>query len=82
MFFDINSDKFKGVILHNFQNLNLIVFEGLSIAVDEKSEEIEQFRFIEALFRLAVNREAYLFNEFDDVNLIEKHCFVIIMHFL
>jgi hypothetical protein len=60
----------------------LIELEGLSIAIDEESEEVEQFRFIETIVRLILNSATDLLDELEKVGFIEQHSLVVVIHLL
>ena len=69
------------IILHDFENLNLMRFEASSIAIDEKAEKVKQFALVVAIICLFFNIFADLLDQFKDNHLIVKHCLVIIVHF-
>lgn len=52
---DVERDVLVGVILHDLEDEDLVVLEGLSIAVDQEPEEVEEFRLVETAFGFTVN---------------------------
>ena len=40
---DVEEDAGVGVVLHDFEDEDLVVFEGLPVAVYQKPEEVQQF---------------------------------------
>lgn len=79
---DVEVYIFVGIILHDLEDKDLIILEGLSVAVDEESEKVKEFRLIEASFWLRIDRVADLFDELANVDLVKKESLVIVVHFL
>lgn len=40
---DIEQNIRVGIILHNFEDEDLVVLEGFAVAVDQEAEEVQQF---------------------------------------
>jgi hypothetical protein len=79
---DVERDVLVGVILHDLEDEDLVVLEGLSIAVDQESEEVEQFRLVETAFGFTVDRVADFLDQFAHIDLVEEKGFVVVVHLL
>jgi hypothetical protein len=69
------------IVLHDFENLDLMGFETSSIKVHEIAEKVEQFAFVVAIGWLFFNVFTDLLDQLKDYHLVIKHCFVVIVHF-
>ena len=67
------------VILHDFEDENLIIFESFVVEVYQKPEEIKKFAFVECV-TLRVNIITDQSNKLIDLNIIVQHIFVIVVH--
>lgn len=83
MYIDLSGhhDVAIAVVLHDFEYLYLVCFEGASVAVDEVAEEVDEFAFVEAFFWFSFDVFADFFDEFEDVEFVVEHGFVVIIHF-
>jgi hypothetical protein len=79
---DVESDIAVRVVLHLLEDPHLVVFEGLSVAVDQEPEEVQQLRAVVAGEWLTVNSVADFLDELADVDLVEEEGFVVVVHFL
>lgn len=70
------------VVLHDFEDLDLVVFEAAAVAVDEVSIEVEEFGFVETVLLLCFDVFADLFDEVEDGAFVVEHGFVVVVHFL
>lgn len=73
-------DIFVSVILHNFENLDLNKFKTATITVNEVSEEIEKFGLVVRVVIFLFDSIAHELNEFEDLRLIVKHVFIVVVH--
>ena len=76
----MNHDVGIAIILHDFENLDLMCFEASSVAIDEETEKVKQFALVVAFLRLFFNIFADLLDELKDSHLVVKNCLVIIVH--
>lgn len=81
-FCDLKDDLLIWIILHNLQYLNLIELKRLTVAVNQKTEEIKQLAFVETALRLAFNSAANLLYKLEQAGLIEQHSLVVVVHLL
>jgi hypothetical protein len=78
----MNHDVIIAVILHNLQNLYLMSLETSAIAINEVAEEVKKFTFVVAFFWLLLYVLTNLLNQVKNFQLVIKHGFVVIIHFL
>lgn len=76
----MNHDVTVAVILHDFENLDLMLSEASSIAVDEITEKVKQLALVIAIFRLFFDILTDLLNQLVDYYLVVKHSLVVIVH--
>lgn len=79
---DMGHDLRIRVILHDLEYLNLMRLQGPAIAIYQIPEEIQQFRLVVTVLRLALNILTYFSDEFKHCRLIIQHSLVIVIHLL
>ena len=77
---NVEEDVGVGVVLHYLEDEDLVVLEGLPVAVDEESKEVQQLGLVVAALRLGVDGVADLLDEFPDVVVVEEQGLVVVVH--
>ena len=77
---DVEEDVGVGVVLHDLEDEDLVVLEGLPVAVYQEPEEVQQLGLVVAALRLGVDGVADLLDEFPDVVVVEEQGLVVVVH--
>lgn len=79
---DILNYLLIAIILHNFEDEDLIGRESTSIAIDEVPEEIKKLRFVMTInFIFLLNSITDKLDERNNFGLVKEHILIIIIHF-
>ena len=72
---------FVRVVLHDLKDIDLVEFERLVVAINQKSEKVQQFGLVERVGGFGINNTTNLFDKLHNGCLIEQHCLVVVIHF-